>query len=702
MTTLQGRTNDASGQVIIEKEPLGKGGEGSVYSVTSHGLKGLLPADQLVAKIYHSPNEGDRKAKVIAMVKSPPDSDALAWPLAVLLNSSGSFVGYLMVKLPMERYRMWASFTQGAERKRTSENFDVRYAVTAAMNLAIALDAVHEAGHYVGDVNESNIFIGSDASVFLVDTDSAQIDDGKGGIFPCLVGKPEYTAAELSRGALKDQARTEATDTFAFGVAVYQLLQNGAHPTDGVFKGSGEPPSVVERIREGVLPNLHKERNYKPVDRVPTSGLPKRMVPLFEKMLSPEPKARPSVDEVITALEDVHDHLQQCTKVKQHWFDKRDRSCGWCAHVAKGQVDPWTLNLSAKQKKKQKKLNDLKFQSGNTGGGPVARAPRAPIGSSGAARSGARSVGRMVPPPSAMPGGRGAVAPVGRIAGARAGAQAGAASGGGFVGGFKSGMRAGMGGSSVASPASNLTGPVSSPYRRNNRPMSARAQKKQVQANRRSAVQSSVASGTLPPLEDVYVSSRIDIDTMKGKTVLSSPDGREVQRPPLGVLFQQQPKLAYRCYVNELPEMARLHWKVTTAPPRFFYLLLGLIAALILAYSWEGITANLLAMVTLPEGMSWFPWAMVESNAPWIASLTAAVASCVHFISALVENGKIKKQLGVSPAVYPPLSFPVTVFRMLRTAFFYGPLFLFVLFFMGLYGLISLLQAGLASSGNIR
>lgn len=622
MTNLVCKTNTENGHVSISAEPLGKGGEGSVYSVEKHDLDGLPPATELVAKIYHAPNEGNRLRKIVTMVKTPPESDALAWPLAVLLTPSGAFQGYLMPKLAMDKYRMWASFTQGAERKRTSEKFDVRYALVAALNLAIALEAVHDAGHFVGDVNESNIFVGSDASVLLVDTDSAQISTPDGKIFPCLVGKPEYTAAELSRGKLKDHKRTEASDTFAFGVAVYQLLMNGAHPTDGVYKGQGEPPAVVDRIRVGVLPNLRKEREYSSVDRVPTVGMPKKLVPMFESILNPEPKTRMRLAQVIDVIDDVCNNLKQCSKVKQHWYDARDRKCGWCEHVKQGQVDPWTLNLSAKQKREQKKLNSLKFQDSEASA-KAPRAPRAPVNSPGGGTSGS--------------------------------------------------------------------------HRPQRRPAS-RAQRKSAAAQQKAFAASQVALGTLPPLSDVYNSPRISMDKVKGKTVLQWADGTVAPRPALSVLADKQPKIAYRCFVNELPASARLHWKVEDAAPTVPALVIGLLISFFIAGFWVPVTGYLLEYV--PQSVtSYLPWKLIEAIFPNVVAGTASTATIVHFASALRERYRIKKETGVSANEFTHLSIITTVFRLGITTITYGiPLFIALL--LGLFlGIINFIAA-MFSSGR--
>src|SRR5690606_7730111 len=126
-----------------------------------------------------------------------------------------------------------------------------RYAYAAVRNLAAAVLAVHGTGHRIGDLNESNIFLGADATVLIVDTDSMQIAARNGVTFPCAVGKPEFTAPELTHGSLRDNPRTVETDIFALAVAAYQLLSGGATPHQGSFdpQSDDDPMGQVERIR---------------------------------------------------------------------------------------------------------------------------------------------------------------------------------------------------------------------------------------------------------------------------------------------------------------------------------------------------------------------------------------------------------------------------------------------------------------------
>lgn len=578
MSTYLVQTPEESSDLIIGEAPLGRGGEGSVYAITGHAIDSLPPGDGLVAKIYHKPEEGDRVKKIIAMIKNTPESDSLAWPLALVLKD-GEFAGYVMRKLPKDSYRMWAELAHAKQRRESAAKFDVRYALTAALNFALTLSSVHDAGHMVGDVNESNIFIGNNASVLLVDTDSAQIKSGS-TIYPCMVGKPEYTAAELSHGSLKEQRRSPETDVFAYSVAIYQLLTGGAHPMDGVFEGEGDPPSVVEKIRLGVTPNFKKTKNFSPIKRVPTVGIPTRLRELILLGVQPDAGARPALLEFEETLDEILDNLQHCTKVKQHWFDKRDKKCGWCQHVKDGQPDPWVMqgNNVKRAQKSQKTLPQIKFNEGEKAS---KKAPRVKVGP-----------------------------------GAHQGQSAASSAGGG------------------ATPQ--------------------RASK-------------NAPGGLQQPLSQVYKSKRIEMPKIKGKTILSYGDGTQGERPALGQLFSVKPKLAYECFVNEVPDNLRPSWKFGDSIPSKGNLLASAMVALIISLAW--LIAVPYIVVNTPLGN----YGIVVKVTSYLAYASAVFSALFVLLKLFFTFRELSKINKVAGQYNLPVTSPArTMLRLPIGALFYG------------------------------
>lgn len=376
-------TPQASGGLQLGQE-LGKGGEGSVFAVTAAGLNDLPPAEQLVAKIYHDPSAEERPKKLKAMIANAVADPAVAWPLAVILDDDKRFLGYLMKRLDSKAYREWLYVANTKDRRSVAPTFDVRYAYAAIRNLAAALLAVHQAGHRVGDINESNIFLGADATVLIVDTDSMQITARDGSFFPCAVGKPEFTAPELSRGSLRDHQRTVETDIFAFAVAAHQLLTGGATPHQGTFdpNSDDDPMSLVERIRQGILPSLEPERarqfGFSPRPGALLNALPAFLKDHLRAFLSVEPTKRNShysLESLVGELDAYIPTLEQCSVEKLHWHP-RGEPCLWCADALKTKQDPWASLPNAAPAPAQARLKPINFHDSSqpSGSGRAAAA----------------------------------------------------------------------------------------------------------------------------------------------------------------------------------------------------------------------------------------------------------------------------------------------------------------------------------------
>ncbi len=158
------------------------------------------------------------------------------------------------------RCRCWRSSIPGCAPGRCPD-FDRRYLFRTARNLAAVLATLHQAGYVVGDVNESNILVSPSALVSFIDCDSFQVQASRGGrvvTHPCPVGKLEYTAPELQGKVFSREVRQPEADRFGLGVLIFQLLMEGRHPFAGTWAGSGEPPSVEEKIRRGCFPYADK------------------------------------------------------------------------------------------------------------------------------------------------------------------------------------------------------------------------------------------------------------------------------------------------------------------------------------------------------------------------------------------------------------------------------------------------------------
>lgn len=645
MRTFIAKTLGGSGIVEVSDSPLGKGGEGAVYSLTSHQIASLPKASELVAKIYYEPNEGDRLNKIKTMVISPPETTSVAWPVGVLYEGA-QFVGYLMTKLESSSYRQWAELSNTKDRRRTSPDFDIKYALVACRNLAAAIDSIHKAGHMVGDVNESNIFVKSDASVLIVDTDSAQIKSQNGTIFPCLVGKPEYTAPEISHGSLKNHERTPATDTFAFAVAVYQMITGGAHPTDGIYTGAGDPPATVDKNRTGTLPGLdYSLANFSPAPRIPSECIPTPIAAYLTKALNPQPSVRPELYQFIQILDKVLESLQQCKKIKTHWYDTRDGACVWCARGEK--PDPWGPIKPKSNIASQTTLAPIAFSDGNNSA-PVVR--------------------RVTPQVSTPHNNRQPYSSAQNAAYSQQAHQAAAQQAQAIAQAHQQARNAALNKGNVPPPPSSPSANFANTFGSGSggAPLSA-------PPGYSSSSQPSGSSSYQSPSQNVP-------NKIKGKTVLAYKDGTYEVRPPLGQLLRHNPRLAIKSIKNELPQFAHAWWDIERPLVHMWALFVGLVIGLGVAVSWQW-TLPLL----IPSLEAQFPnveiVGLIVILVSQAAMFTSAIAVLCLFVSAALDYRRGKRQ-NPDLSVFDRDAPVKTILRFIPVTIVYGPI-LIVLITLG-------------------
>lgn len=614
------------GEIEIEEEPLGKGGEGAVHSVITHSLSTLPNADDLVVKLYYEPEAENRPQKIRSMILAPPDSDSVAWPLAAV-QKNGKFAGYMMTKLDYNKFRPWADLAHSQTRRKTAKDFDVLYAMTAIRNFAVAIEAVHDEGHRIGDINESNMFVGSDARVFLVDTDSAQIRDPKQDkIYPCLVGKPEYTAAEISHGSLKDHKRTEETDVFGFAVAAYQMLLGGPHPADAVFNHPDpdvDPPKTIEKIRSGSFPALSSKtdpsQNLVAPPRVAISGVPLVIQKALLTSLSPDPANRLSLSTLVDTFDNTSDQMVQCSTVKQHWYDQRDGACGWCAHAEKTQIDPWvpeqqspSTHSSPKKKASQKSLSGLNFNNNDSPKGPAKRLPPQVAGANNSLHNPASYNPQQ-------PGGPHHTPPPGQ-------------------------------------PPNYATGyhqpPGPYPYPHPYGPGYPQQQPQQYQ----------------PPTQ-----KELQKRFKTRKTVLKYTDGSYSPRPPIGQLMRSKPKMAFSCLRDETPDFATFWWTKTRNVAKPWALVIGYVIALALAVIWWFNFPEWLTMLAEWQEWNWVWIEYVWLTFAYIGSVGTVITSTWLTLSGLLDRKKEKKQNGTL-ANMKEEKWYTTSLRYLSVSIIYGPI----------------------------
>lgn len=320
----------------LENAPFAQGGEGRVFHV--------IGKPNVVAKLYKNGlNNTVKERKLITMVNNPPSSavmQQIAWPLDVLYDSSNTFVGFLMSKLAINE-DLNVIYEYGPSSKYPSVPWGNK--IIIAKNLCAVLDAVHEAGHVVGDLNPKNISVDPQTGhIIFVDTDSYHIEDN-GSVYRCNVGMPEYLPVEIQKkmkgglSAAPLPTFTQATDNFALAIHIFQLLMNGTHPFSCRVlpsQASVAFPQPSDNIINGDFPFINpKAGTAIPVFAPPLSILPKEMQDLFKRAFvagHTNPSQRPSPEEWFKALTNLERQLKKCSRVSHHEYYNSLSQCPWC------------------------------------------------------------------------------------------------------------------------------------------------------------------------------------------------------------------------------------------------------------------------------------------------------------------------------------------------------------------------------------
>lgn len=326
----------AGGARLTLGEPLARGGEATVHRVQGQG--------GLVAKLYTRPREGAAD-KLRHMLAHPPVDPtralghaSIAWPRDLLLDGGGRLIGFTM-PLITDAVSLLEVFNP-RRRAKVLPGFDRRYLHRTARNLASALGALHAASTVVGDLNEGNVLVTPRTLVTLIDADSFQVEERRGGaivIHPCPVGRAEYTAPELQGQAFADSWRRPEHDAFGLAVLVFQLLMNGSHPYRGQWLGAGDPPGVEDKIARGLFPWSGAADLAPPAGAPPLDSLHPELVELLLRCFvdgQQRPGLRPGAEAWAEALGVAEEHLAACPN--GHWFSDHLRRCPECGGRGRG------------------------------------------------------------------------------------------------------------------------------------------------------------------------------------------------------------------------------------------------------------------------------------------------------------------------------------------------------------------------------
>lgn len=316
------------------------GGAGRIYA-----LKGDR---QSVIKLYHNAKiAGSYRDKIRAMLEHPPvlppiEEDGrryvqIAWPQAAVHDGAGHFRGFVMPFIDLSEAAPLETLLVRALRQHHGlpENYANR--LYAAQNLAAAIAELHRLGHHVIDLKPQNLSIYKRSMyVAVLDCDGLSIDGGEGRRFPALQYTDGYRAPEAVSKDLAPDELGEDQDRFALGVILFQLMNDGIHPFQGVPRRKGQSLGTLqERINAGLYPyGRGKARRQSPSPGSLHGSFEDETLELFRRTFAT--KYRPRAGEWRDHIRGLiaGDVLTRCAKnpAEHAHFSK---GCGLCARDAR-------------------------------------------------------------------------------------------------------------------------------------------------------------------------------------------------------------------------------------------------------------------------------------------------------------------------------------------------------------------------------
>ncbi len=322
---------------ILDDIPIKKGGEGAIHTVSGKS--------NLLAKIYLAPAKSpELKEKISLMVKNPPRQDILdqiAWPIDILSDASGNFVGFVMPKLSID-VELGDVYKYPAKKKVTLTG---EQKVIIAINICRVISAIHDLDYVFGDFNPCNIGVNlTNGHVAFLDTDSYHITDkSRGKTYRCNVCLNGYVAPELIKKCKNTgyaQAPlptfTKETDLFSLAIHIFKLLMNGFTPYNGIpenERSSTASPGVGNAAIE--MDHYCFKAGNRPlsVAVLPLQAFPSDIQRLFARAFDEghqNPSKRPTANEWDAVLTSYLSNLKKCSTNPMHHYYKGLQTCPYC------------------------------------------------------------------------------------------------------------------------------------------------------------------------------------------------------------------------------------------------------------------------------------------------------------------------------------------------------------------------------------
>ncbi len=247
--------------------PLGRGGAGEVWRAEDTVLARPV-AVKLLRRLEGDPVDAVERFRTEARA-----SARLTNPNVVATYDVGTANGQVFLVMEL------VDGPDLAQLLRTKGLPPDEFVADIALQGARALDAAHAAGIVHRDVKPGNLLLAPDGTLKMTDFGIAQATGIDGSTGPVLLGTAGYVSPEQVRG----ERATPASDWYAFGCVLYELLE-------------GTPPFVGT----DVMNVMHQHLDTPPPPVRHTEATP-GLANLVMALLSKDPAARPSSATAVSA-----------------------------------------------------------------------------------------------------------------------------------------------------------------------------------------------------------------------------------------------------------------------------------------------------------------------------------------------------------------------------------------------------------------
>ena len=334
-----------------ESDKLGRGASATVYRVT-------VGSKIFAAKIYHN-DKVINLAKINVMLNEVPkeclivkdgiEYPQLAWPTDIIYDDVGNPSGILLPLIDTaESFTLDHYYDKALFKKLGSpDEAALSYKLEIARNLAHVVATLHELGHYIIDCKPQNIRVFKRSHIVtLIDCDGFSIN-AKGVRYPAEMLSTDYIAPEAQRRSASPSTLVESQDRYALAVILFQLLNQGTHPFQGIITdptvsfNTNDEKAAAGLYPHGQVPNDKIKPRRESIHHlwdIRTRGM-------FDSAFTTgSPTARPSAKQWADHFEEllVNKALQRCQRVPNNLehIRFRDMSCPACYLAGLPKITP--------------------------------------------------------------------------------------------------------------------------------------------------------------------------------------------------------------------------------------------------------------------------------------------------------------------------------------------------------------------------